>query len=102
VEVLIASSIFLSIIITLIPIAAIVKQEQNMLKIKREAVLMLHDELQDFLWKDTSLPATIERDVKNTQVIFHFEKEGKYVKGCTDIEARKGKQETICLYGISR
>src|SRR5690625_4694086 len=56
VEVIVASSMIMMIIMTILPIGSLLERERAVLSERRTINLKLHDELQPFLWDDQQLP----------------------------------------------
>lgn len=73
-----------------------------MLKERRIASVLLHDELQNFLWFDQVLPATYTKTREYIPFHFQFSKEVERIKGCVSWENKKQTNETICFYGIPK
>ena len=52
IEVLVAMSIILMLVATIIPINTFIKIGEEILQDRRDILFTLHDELQDAIWKD--------------------------------------------------
>ena len=98
VEVILASSMIMVIIMTIVPMGSLLEREKAVLSERRILSLKLHDELQPFLWNDQPLPARYSSKFNFIDVHFHFTFDGDYVKGCVSWKNARGKSETICLY----
>lgn len=99
VEVIVASSMLVMIMMTILPISSLIEREKAVLSERRILSSKLHDELQPFLWNDQPLPARYSSKFNLIDVYFRFTFDGDYVKGCASWENARGKSETICLYG---
>ena len=99
VEVILASSMIMVIIMTIVPMGSLLEREKAVLSERRILSLKLHDELQPFLWNDQPLPARYSSKFNLIDVHFRFTFDGDYVKGCVSWKNARGKSETICLYG---
>lgn len=101
-EVLVASSIVLMLITTILPISSLLEQERVVLSERRALASKLHDALQPFLWNDQHLPFNYSDKINEVDVTFYFVYEGDDVKGCVNWENARDKIETICLYGFRK
>lgn len=99
-EAIVASSIILMLITTILPISSLLERERAVLSERRELGSILHDRLQPVLWNDLDLPFGYAETIHAVDVTFHFTYDGEYVKGCGTWENARGKSETICLYGF--
>ncbi|HLS60613.1 MAG TPA: type II secretion system protein [Virgibacillus sp.] len=100
VEVLVASSIILMMVTTLLPISLLLYQERLVLSDQRTIHSQLHDELQAFLWTDQlALPVTYFKDVHSIHLHFRFERKGDLIKGCVQWENARRANEEFCIYG---
>ncbi|MFC2948181.1 type II secretion system protein [Virgibacillus sediminis] len=101
IEVLIAFTILMTIITSVLPIATILSTEGTVLSDRRVISSRLHDELQLFLrGEGRTLPAdyTLSDSVRTTRYSFFME-EG-YIKGCVEWNNAKQQKELYCIYGI--
>lgn len=99
IEVLVAMSILLMLVATIIPVDTLMKQERKNLQDRRLIVLYLHDELQQFLNHSTKQQEK-EVVVNQTEVTIMFSLENEYIKGCASWKNVKNRSEQICLYGL--
>ncbi|MCM3738742.1 hypothetical protein M3210_00545 [Oceanobacillus luteolus] len=101
IEVLVASTIFFQVILIFIPIHSQLQMATDTLSDKRWASIILHEEIQHFIWEDAPLlPATFETELKNRVFSLHFYEEEGYVKGCVYWINAKKTTESFCLYGL--
>ncbi|RLL48086.1 hypothetical protein D8M04_02085 [Oceanobacillus piezotolerans] len=100
VEVIIASTLLLTVIIFFIPLISQLDKELSILDNRRHIVHALHDELQIYLWTKESLPHSSKEQINNQLVELSIEKDLIYIKGCAQWENAREKMEEICLYGI--
>ncbi|GAB3052016.1 prepilin-type N-terminal cleavage/methylation domain-containing protein [Virgibacillus ainsalahensis] len=102
IEVLIASTLLITVVTTVFPIITLLTNEKDNLSDRRILTSKVHDELQDYLWdKEKSTPDQFTEIIRMKEVTFTFTKEKEYIKGCARWENVKKTKETICLYGIS-
>lgn len=101
-EILIASAILMSVATTVLPIISLLHSERQVLSDRRALSLMVHDELQQFLWTDTAPPAAYVKTIRKKEVQFTFVQENEYVKGCAEWENAKKRHEAFCLYGLPK
>lgn len=99
IEVLVAMSIVMMLVATIIPINILIKQERKILEDKRTISMRLHDELQKIVFEDMK-PQNDTVEIGNKSVYFTFRTEQELQKGCAIWENEKQKEETICLYGL--
>lgn len=99
-EVLVASIIVFTLIVTIVPISSLLEQERAVLSERRTFSARLHDDLQPFLWNERQVPISYTDIINLIEVTFHFTHEGEYIKGCVNWENARNKKETICLYGL--
>ena len=101
IEVIVASSIFLSAVAIFIPIVSKLQIEQHILSERSTAAHQLHEELQQYIWVNASaVPAGYRKDVNSNTIEFDFEEENDYIKGCAAWQNAKQTKEFICLYGL--
>lgn len=98
IEALVAMSVIMMLVMTIIPIDIIIKQERSVLHDRRLIVSMLHDKLQQIIWENNTINSSSET-VNNKMVTFEYNNEGEFIKGCASWENAKQARETICLYG---
>jgi len=98
IEVLVAMSILMMLVATIIPIDLLIKQERKILQTRRVISMKLHDELQKIVWNGGELEMK-EIKIGNRLVKFQFEKNHRLVKGCANWKNDRERQENICLYG---
>lgn len=98
-EVIIAMSIVMILMASILPIHQLIETEQLRLKQHHLIKLALHDELQDVIWLNLPLN-TYEKTVANNKVTLSFTTEAEYVKGCAAWSNVQNKFEKVCLYGI--
>src|SRR5690625_5779561 len=77
VEVILASSMIMVIIMTIVPMGSLLEREKAVLSERRILSLKLHDELQPFLWNDQPLPARYSSKFNFIDVHFHFTFDGE-------------------------
>ncbi|MFA1821547.1 type II secretion system protein [Virgibacillus oceani] len=103
IEVLIATTILMTVVTTAVPIISMVQSERQVLSERRTISLKVHDELQQFLWlEDITLPTAYSETIHEKAVQFTFKKENEYVKGCAEWQNAKRRSESFCLYGVSK
>ncbi|MBP1950357.1 type II secretion system protein [Virgibacillus litoralis] len=102
IESLVAVTLLMIMISTLIPITNLLIYEREVLHQKRLFGNELHAELQPYLWDDqASIPTEYSKEVNETKLIFTFSAENKLLKGCVEWKNVKNKTDQICLYGYS-
>ncbi|WP_373892810.1 type II secretion system protein [Virgibacillus natechei] len=100
VEVVVASSVLMMVITTVVPIISLITEHQSLLSDRRTFSYHLHDELQVYLYQqDTVLPNSYSGTIHNKTVTFEFQNENELVKGCAEWQNVKNNDEIICLYG---
>ncbi len=100
---LIAVTILLSVVITLIPLIQLLKDEGEVLADRRYMDEQLFDKLQSFLWwPGKSLPHFLYEDSHENTVkaSYHFKQEDGLIKGCVVWTNVREEAEEICLYGL--
>jgi len=103
IEVLIAATLLLTVVTTIVPIISLVQSERQVLSERRTLSLKVHDELQQFLWlEDITLPAGYTNTIHGREVQLTFKEENDYVKGCAKWQNAKKRNESFCLYGIPK
>lgn len=99
-ELLVAFSMLVMILFTLIPILVQIKLEENDLQQQREIQSFLHDELQ--LLSATlpfeQSPYITEININNSTITFTFEEDSPLLKGSAEWENEKYVQKKISLY----
>lgn len=100
IEVLIASSIIIMLISTIIPISTLLLKERNVLNERQIFIAYLHDELQTVLFEEEGvLPQKSQKEVKQRMVTLSFVRDDQLIKGCIQWENVKKIKEKHCLYG---
>ena len=99
IEVLVAMSILMMLVATIIPIDLLVKQERKILQNRRAISMKLHDELQAIVWNKQALENT-QFKIGSRSVELNFVSNHPLVKGCANWENEKKRREKICLYGF--
>lgn len=98
IEVLVAKSIIITLLLTFIPIYSTITYEQHVLKTRLLATSTLHDELLLYT-NDAVKEQTYTKKVNNQSVTIHFTNQTKFVKSCATWTNIKKRKEEICLYG---
>lgn len=101
IEALVAMSIIMMLMATIIPIDIFIKQERRTLYERRIIVAYLHDTLQHIVWNHDDLNSNV-RLVNGKHVTVHYTNEMGLIKGCATWENAKQQKETKCLYGYKR
>ncbi|UJL44840.1 type II secretion system protein [Virgibacillus sp. NKC19-16] len=100
IEVLVASSVLMMVISTVVPIISLITEHQSLLSDRRTFNYYLHDELQPYLHQqETALPTNYSETIHNKTVTFEFQMVNELVKGCAEWQNVKNNNEVICLYG---
>lgn len=100
IESLVAASLLMMIITTLIPAANLLLNERESLQQKRHMINELHRELQPFLWEaEYDLPHHFSKTVNGTKVDFRFTNEDHLLKGCVTWNNATNRTDRFCLYG---
>lgn len=100
IEVLVAMSIILMLVATIVPINTFIQMEKKVLHDRRVILFTLHDELQDAIWQD-EIKQNKQLTINHQTVEFNFSLKNKLIKGCASWKNEKQKEETVCLYGHS-
>jgi len=100
IEVLVAFSMVIMLVFTILPIITLIRQEEVILSDRRHISNRLHDELQPILWNADPLNYTYTQSIRSYSVEFIFENEDQYIKGCAYWKNIKDREEKICLYGF--
>ncbi|MBO1005850.1 prepilin-type N-terminal cleavage/methylation domain-containing protein [Pseudogracilibacillus auburnensis] len=98
IETLVAMSILMMLVVTIIPIHTLMKQERKVLRDRRLIVSKLHDELQHMVWSNEELQH-VSITINQRHVNIEFQLENELIKGCATWENVKQKEETFCLFG---
>lgn len=98
VEAIASFSIFLIIMLTLIPIVYQIKIEQETLNERRNAYTQLQGRMLEQLYFNES-NSTEDQNSERYQFRFQFTESNEIVKGCVTWENAKLQEETFCLYG---
>lgn len=102
IESLVAVTLLMMMISTLIPITNLLIYEREILHQKRLFGNELHAELQPYLWDgQDSIPTEYFKTVNETKLKFIFLAENQLLKGCVEWKNVKNKTNQICLYGYS-
>lgn len=102
IESLVAVTLLMVMISTLIPITNTLIHEREVLHQKRLIGNQLHDELQPHLWDGQNrIPIKYSKKFNATTLNYKFSTENKLLKGCVTWENVKNKTNQICLYGYS-
>lgn len=102
IEVIIASSLFLSTLAIFVPILSQLQIEKNILNERRIAAFQLYEELQQYIWKEESLlPAAYSTDIAGSALKFQFTEIDQLIKGCVEWQNAKQNNESLCLYAHS-
>ncbi|SFA71187.1 hypothetical protein SAMN04488072_101174 [Lentibacillus halodurans] len=100
IESLVAASLLMMIITTLIPATNLLLNERESLKQKRIMTNELHSELQPFIWEEeNNLPQRWFKMVNGSEAEFRFTSEDNLLKGCVIWNNAKNKTDQFCLYG---
>lgn len=98
VETLVSFSIVITVLGTLIPNIVLLHSERKDLELKREALALLHDNVQEHLYDDVAL-MNKSIDLLGTRFEINWTEEGSLMKGCI---LWKGETRNYqeCLYAI--
>ncbi|WP_176447378.1 prepilin-type N-terminal cleavage/methylation domain-containing protein [Lentibacillus sp. CBA3610] len=100
IEALVAASLLMMMITTLIPATNLLLNERENLRQKRYMINELQHELQPFLWEAShDLPHRFLKTVDGSEAEFRMTPDGKLVKGCVTWSNVKNRTEEFCLYG---
>lgn len=99
IEVLVAFSILMMLIVTVVPISVQIKKEQQKLSDRITVVATLYDELQQVIWHNSELTQTFTRPYKNRQLTFRFRPVNDLLQGCVEWTNVNFEKEKSCLYG---
>ncbi|GAA0443393.1 hypothetical protein GCM10008983_20760 [Lentibacillus halophilus] len=101
IETVVAASLLMMIITSLIPATDLLMKERMVQQQKRSIVNELHSELQTYLWNGNHppLPNESTKRIKGTEAIFSFTKEAQLIKGCVTWTNAQKRGDTSCLYG---
>jgi len=103
IEILIATGIFMILVMVFVPIITQIKKEETVLSDRRSIAYELHDELQPFIWNNKSLPNTFSKRNYNGRIVqYTFTEENKFIKGCAQWENARKTNETFCLEGLAK
>lgn len=101
IEVLVANSILLVLLVTFIPIYTTITYEQAVLKNRLMITSALHDELQPIIWQVADMENYSKR-INKQSVAFSFMLEDQYIKGCANWLNKQDREEEVCLYGLGK
>ncbi|WP_068671892.1 type II secretion system protein [Oceanobacillus sp. Castelsardo] len=103
IEILIATGIFMIIVMVFVPIITQIKKEETVLSERRSIAYELHDELQPFIWTNKSVPDSFSKKNNNGKTIrYTFKEKNKFIKGCAHWENARKTNETFCLEGLAK
>ncbi|WP_164216103.1 hypothetical protein [Virgibacillus sp. YIM 98842] len=103
IETLIAASLLLTAVTTVVPIISLMHTEREVLSERRAISLELHDELQQFLWtEEAPVPSDYLKINDKKEVRYTFQYENEFVKGCAEWQNAKKIHESFCLYGLPK
>jgi|GEM_PF-1931830 len=98
IEALVAMSILMVLVATVIPIDSLIRSERKTLEDKRHISFELHDKMQNIIWEDEISPShSIE--INNRVVSFEFSETAGLVQGCARWSDKNEEQKEICLFG---
>ena len=97
IEIMMASILALTILLTIVPIATQLQKERAVLNERLNHIELLHDQLQQYILNP---PITLPSEVSINDAHLTFQMDDKLLKGCIKWENAKLKQEKECLYGI--
>lgn len=97
IEVLVAKSVLITLLVTFIPIYSMITYEQNVLKTRLFVTSMLHDDIQLF---DNGENKTnhYTKTINQQPINFTFTKQNNYLKGCAKWVNVQKREEESCLY----
>ncbi|MDC3413401.1 type II secretion system GspH family protein [Aquibacillus sp. 3ASR75-11] len=99
-EVIVSFAIWVTIMMTFIPIASQLKLEQQMFREQRFIQSTLHDAMQQMLLdRSEPFPLTYTETILKKNVSFTFNIEKSLIKGCATWENAKKKEKSFCLNG---
>lgn len=101
IESLVAMSIVMMLVVTIVPIDILIKQERKTLQDKRAIVLTLHDYLQQMTWENDMLYDE-QQIINGVTVYFDYSLENQLIKGCASWDNVKQRKEKYCLYGYKQ
>lgn len=99
VEVVVSASIIFMLITIALPIITIVQRESKELTNHRTIAETLHDELYQYIQKQTYKKTSYVKNVEHKAVQLSFEVQISNVKGCASWEHERDGNKSICLYG---
>ncbi|WP_167751332.1 type II secretion system protein [Lentibacillus salicampi] len=100
IEALVAASVLMMVISTLVPLTSLLLNERENLQQKREMANELHNELQPFLRENKRpLPQRLQKTVDGDEAEFRFTAENNLLKGCVSWENVNDRANQFCLYG---
>lgn len=100
IEVLVAFSIVMMLVLTILPMISLIRQEEAILSDRRYISNRLHDDLQSVIWNTDPVPSTYSEIIRSNDVRFTFTKEQQFIKGCGYWKNIKKRAEKVCLYGV--
>lgn len=100
IEALVAASVLMMVISTLVPLTSLLLNERENLQQKREMANELHNELQPFLRENKRpFPQRLQKTVDGDEAEFRFTAENNLLKGCVSWENVNDRANQFCLYG---
>ncbi|MFD2759408.1 prepilin-type N-terminal cleavage/methylation domain-containing protein [Lentibacillus juripiscarius] len=101
IETIVAASLLLMVVATLIPAANLLMNERMVLEQKHHIVKELHRELQSYLWdnKHPLLPNDYMKKINGAEATFSFTTEEELMKGCVTWTNARKRESKFCLYG---
>ncbi|TMN20960.1 type II secretion system protein [Lentibacillus cibarius] len=101
IETIVATSLVMMVIVSLIPAVNILSKERMSLQQKRSISNELHSELQSYVWTDRHprLPVHFVKEIKGVRAVFSFTAERELLKGCVTWTNAQKREEKLCLYG---
>jgi len=100
IEVLVAFSIVMMLVFTILPIVTLIRQEETILSDRRYISNRLHDKFQSIIWGTSSFDPIHEEVIRSNRVEFTFENHHLTIKGCAHWENIKERDEKVCLHGV--
>ncbi|RYG74687.1 type II secretion system protein [Lentibacillus lipolyticus] len=98
IETIVAASLLMVIITTLIPAANLLMSERKAMEQKYTIVNELHSKLQSSLWNNRH-PSNFVKEIDGTKATFSFATERDLLKGCVTWTNAQKREDEFCLYG---
>ncbi|GGK03240.1 hypothetical protein GCM10007063_26810 [Lentibacillus kapialis] len=103
IESLVAASLLMMVITTVIPLTSLLLHERETLQQKQNISGELHHQLQTFLREEqTNLPHRLLKTIDGTEAEFRFIAESNLVKGCATWKNANERESQFCLYGYQQ